>query len=169
MSRTPYNFQEIYISNSTIHYNMRGFITNLIIFSCNLTYIISLISLFGMCQRPFEAPQNQLEVKEFQKNSIQEVLSKKSQLKGFRTFGQIQFDPMGVSSSLLICHNGHTYQGLLLLLLSHFSRVRLCVTPQMAAHQALCPWDSRGKNTGVGSHFHLQCMKVKSESEVAQS
>ena len=31
------------------------------------------------------------------------------------------------------------------------------------------PWDSPGKNTGVGCHFLLQCMKVKSESEVAQS
>ena len=41
-----------------------------------------------------------------------------------------------------------------LLLLSHFSRVQLCATPQTAAHQ----------NTGVGCHFLLQCMKVKSES-----
>ena len=32
-----------------------------------------------------------------------------------------------------------------------------------------CPWDPPGKNTGVGCHFPLQCMKVKSESEVAQS
>ena len=32
-----------------------------------------------------------------------------------------------------------------------------------------CPWDSPGKNTGVGCRFLLQCMKVKSESEVAQS
>ena len=32
-----------------------------------------------------------------------------------------------------------------------------------------CPWDSPGKNTGVGCHFLLQCMKVKSVSEVAQS
>ena len=32
-----------------------------------------------------------------------------------------------------------------------------------------CPWDSPGKNAGVGCHFLLQCMKVKSESEVAQS
>ena len=32
-----------------------------------------------------------------------------------------------------------------------------------------CPWDSPGKNTGVGCHFLLQCMKVKSETEVAQS
>ena len=31
------------------------------------------------------------------------------------------------------------------------------------------PWDSPGKNTGVGCHFLLQCMKVKSESEIAQS
>ena len=31
-----------------------------------------------------------------------------------------------------------------------------------------CPWDSPGKNTGVGCDFLLQCMKVKSESEVAQ-
>ena len=37
-------------------------------------------------------------------------------------------------------------------------RTRLC-----------CPWDSPGKNTGVGCHFLLQCMKVKSEMEVAQS
>ena len=47
---------------------------------------------------------------------------------------------------------------LLLLLLSCFSRVRLCATP-----------DSPGKNTGVSRHFLLQCMKVKSQSEVAQS
>ena len=31
------------------------------------------------------------------------------------------------------------------------------------------PWDSPGKNTGVGCHFLLQCMKVKSQSKVAQS
>ena len=31
------------------------------------------------------------------------------------------------------------------------------------------PWDSPGKNTGLGCHFLLRCMKVKSESEVAQS
>ena len=33
----------------------------------------------------------------------------------------------------------------------------------------LHPWDSPGKNTGVRCHFLLQCIKVKSESEVAQS
>ena len=31
-----------------------------------------------------------------------------------------------------------------------------------------CPWDSPGKNAGVDCHFLLQCMKVKSESEVIQ-
>ena len=33
----------------------------------------------------------------------------------------------------------------------------------------LCPWDSPGKNTGVGCHLLFQCMEVKSESEVPQS
>ena len=55
------------------------------------------------------------------------------------------------------------------MLLSRFSCVRLCATPEMAAHQASPSWDSPGKNTGVGCHFLLQCMKVKSESEVIQS
>ena len=58
---------------------------------------------------------------------------------------------------------------LLLLLLSRFSRVR-CVPPQRWQPTRLpCLWDSPGKNTGVGCHFLLQCMKVKSEREVAQS
>ena len=39
----------------------------------------------------------------------------------------------------------------------------------MEAHQAPRPWDSPGNKTGVGCHFLLQCMKVKSQSEVAQS
>ena len=58
---------------------------------------------------------------------------------------------------------------LLLLLLSRFSRVQLCATPWTAATRLPCPWDSPGKNTGVGCHFLLQCMKVKSEREVTQS
>ena len=57
---------------------------------------------------------------------------------------------------------------MLLLLLRRFNRVRLCSTPETAAHQASRPWDSPGKNTGVGCHFLLQRTKVKSESEVAQ-
>ena len=55
------------------------------------------------------------------------------------------------------------------LLLSRFSRVRLCATPRRQPTRLPCPWDSPGKNTGVGCHCLLQCMKVKSESEVAQS
>ena len=47
---------------------------------------------------------------------------------------------------------------------NHFSRVRLCATPQTAAHQAPRPGDSPGKNTGVGCHFLLQCIKVKVKS-----
>ena len=57
---------------------------------------------------------------------------------------------------------------LLLLLLSRFSRVRPCATHRRQPTMLPCPWDSPGKNTGVGRHFLLQCMKVKSESEVAQ-
>ena len=57
---------------------------------------------------------------------------------------------------------------LLLLLLSRFSHVRLCATPEMAAHQAPLSLDSQGKNTGVGCHFLLQCINAKSESESAQ-
>ena len=44
------------------------------------------------------------------------------------------------------------------------------VRPHRRQPTRLChPWDSPGKNTGVGCHFLLQCRKVKSESEVAQS
>ena len=44
------------------------------------------------------------------------------------------------------------------------------VRPHRRQPTRLCrPWDSPGKNTGVGCHFLLPCMKVKSESEVAQS
>ena len=51
-----------------------------------------------------------------------------------------------------------------LLLLSRFSRVRLCATPEMAAHQA-----PPSLGFSRQEHFLLQCRKVKSESEVAQS
>ena len=56
----------------------------------------------------------------------------------------------------------------LLLLVSHF--MSDSVQPHRRQPNRLHrPWDSPGKNTGVGCHFLLQCMKVKSESEVAQS
>ena len=58
---------------------------------------------------------------------------------------------------------------MLLLLLSRFSRVQLCATHRRQPTRLPRLWDSPGKNTGVGCHFLLQCMKVKSESEVTQS
>ena len=57
----------------------------------------------------------------------------------------------------------------LLLLLNHFSRIRLLGPHRRQPTRLSRPWDSPGKNTGVGCHFLFQCMKVKSESEVAQS
>ena len=57
----------------------------------------------------------------------------------------------------------------LLLLLSRFSRVRLCVTPQTAAHQAPPSLGFSRQEHWSGLPFLLQCRKVKSESEVAQS
>ena len=56
---------------------------------------------------------------------------------------------------------------LLLLLLSRFSCVWLCDPIRQQPTRLSHPWDSPGKNTGVGCHFLLQCMKVKSEREVA--
>ena len=50
---------------------------------------------------------------------------------------------------------------------SHQSCPTLC-DPIDGSPPGSHPWDSPGKNTGVGCHFLLQCMKVKSESEVTQ-
>ena len=59
---------------------------------------------------------------------------------------------------------------LLLLLLLSQSVVSDSVRPHRRQPTRLPhPWGSPGKNTGVGCHFLLQCMRVKSESEVAQS
>ena len=57
----------------------------------------------------------------------------------------------------------------LLLLLSHFSCVRLCATPQTAAHQTSPSLGFSRQEYWSGLLFLLQCMKVKSESEVSQS
>ena len=58
---------------------------------------------------------------------------------------------------------------LLLLLLSHISHVQLCATPETAAHQAPPSLGFSRQEHWRGCHFLLQCMKVKSGSEVAQS
>ena len=52
---------------------------------------------------------------------------------------------------------------------NHFSHVGLFATSWTVAYRLPRPWDSPGKTTGVCCHFLLQCMTVKSESEVAQS
>ena len=59
-------------------------------------------------------------------------------------------------------------------LLPHFLLSHSVMSDSVRPHnrqptRLLHPWDSPGKNTGVGCHFLLQCMKVKSESEVTQS
>ena len=85
---------------------------------------------------------------------------------GSHSFLQGIFPTHGLNPSLLHCgqilyHLSH--QGsLLLLLLSHFSRVRLCATAQMAAHQAPQSLGFSRREHWVGCHFLLQCMKVKS-------
>ena len=58
---------------------------------------------------------------------------------------------------------------LLLLLLSRFSRVRLCATPETAAHQAPLSLGFSRQEHWSGLPFPSQCIEVKSESEVAQS
>ena len=58
---------------------------------------------------------------------------------------------------------------MLLLLLSRFNRADSVRSHRRQPTRLPCPWSSPGKNTGVVCHFLLQCMKVKSESEVTQS
>ena len=66
--------------------------------------------------------------------------------------------------------NGRNHIHDTLLLLQVTSVVSDSVRPHRRRPTRLpCPWDSPGKNTGVGCDFLLQCMKVKSESDVAQS
>ena len=65
-------------------------------------------------------------------------------------------------------------QSLLPLISSAAAAESLQLRPTVGPHRRQptrlpCPWDSPGKNTGVGCHFLLQCMKLKSESEVTQS
>ena len=69
-----------------------------------------------------------------------------------------------------ILYHWTTKETLLQLLLLSRVSVSDSVQPhRRQPYRLLCPWDSPGKNTGVGCHFLLQCMKVKSESEAAQS
>ena len=73
-------------------------------------------------------------------------------------------------SATMHLHNLTVLSPMPLLLLFSCSVVSNSQQPHgLSATRLLCPWDFPGKNTGVGCHFLLQCMKVKSESEVAQS
>ena len=64
----------------------------------------------------------------------------------------------------------HLFHGPLIFLLLSCSVVSDSVRPHRWQPTRLPhPWDSPGKNTGVGCHFLLQCMKVKSESEVSRA
>ena len=69
----------------------------------------------------------------------------------------------------IIHRNRRKSKNYLLLLPSCFSRVRLSATPQTAAHQAPPFLGFSRQEYWSGLHFLLQCMKVKSKSEVAQS
>ena len=69
-----------------------------------------------------------------------------------------------------ICCPPETQHCYLAIVKSSHSVVSDSVRPhRWQPNRLLCPWDSPGKNTRVGCHFLLQCMKVKSESEVTQS
>ena len=71
--------------------------------------------------------------------------------------------------SLYLSPFASTNTRLLLLLLSHFSRVQLCATPETAAHEAPPSLGFSRQEHWSALPFPSPCMKVKSESEVAQS
>ena len=67
---------------------------------------------------------------------------------------------------VITAHLNHSYQSAA----AAAAKLLQSVRPHRWQPTGLCrPWDSPSKNTGVGCHFLLQCRKVKSESEVAQS
>ena len=75
-----------------------------------------------------------------------------------------------IGFQVLICLGGHfKYKNHHMLLLSRSVLSNSVQSHRRQPTRLLRPWDPPGKNTGVGCHFLLQCMKVKSESEVAQS
>ena len=83
---------------------------------------------------------------------------------------------LSLSEPSLLCSH-HTFflkssalfDGLLTRWEVKWSESRSVVSDSLWLHGLYSPWSSPGQNTGVGCHFLLQCMKVKSESEVTQS
>ena len=84
------------------------------------------------------------------------------------------------SAYIIWGHPGHSLRdsdSVSICIFKHYSAaaaksLQSCLTlrPHRQQPTRLChPWDSPGKNTGMGCHFLLQCMKMKSESEVSQS
>ena len=65
---------------------------------------------------------------------------------------QVQGPALSLFAYELLGESVHLLKLGLLLRLSRFSRVRLFATSRTIARQALCPYDSPGKNTGVGCH-----------------
>ena len=80
-----------------------------------------------------------------------------------------------VSLSFFVCHKLENISGIIYAVAAAAAAMSLQLCPTLCdpikwQHTRLhCPWDSPGRNTGMGCHFLLQCMKVKSESEIAQS
>ena len=68
------------------------------------------------------------------------------------------------ADSLPLCHLGSPQW---LLLLSRFSHVQLCATPQEPT-RLLCPWNVPGKNTGVGFHFLLNIQELSGVASYSQ-
>ena len=77
----------------------------------------------------------------------------------------------GVCSAWASALQGHGCPAALWPVPGHQTRERKQHIRTLGCGQQCIPhsWDPPGKNTGVGCHFLLQCMEVKSESEVAQS
>ena len=80
----------------------------------------------------------------------------------------------GTKHTYINTHSIYTYVEVLVTLLLLLLQVASVLSDSVRPHRRQPtrlprPWDSPGKNTGLGCHFLLQCMKVKSESEVIQS
>ena len=101
---------------------------------------------------------------------------------GYHFLLQGIFPTQGSNPGLLHCgqilyrlsHEGSPGKGSYTFVISCSCQVASVVSDSMRPHRRQPtrlphPWDSPGKNTRVGCHFLLQCIKVKSESEVAQS
>ena len=90
--------------------------------------------------------------------------------------GHKNLDTIEWLSFLLIHHNCHAVNVLMLIVKAcccYCCEVASVVSESVRPHglqptRLLRPWDSPGKNTGMGWHFLLQCIKVESESEVTQ-